>query len=63
MELRYIEGKAYPHQIIRETDKGKEQVIGIGKNEQEAWEAAALELDNRLFTIVDAMNKVCGANQ
>jgi len=58
MEITYEIGKTYPHQVVRDDSNGNEQVVGIGKTKEEAWENAATELDNRLFKITDSLKKL-----
>ncbi len=58
MEITYESGKTYPHQVVRDDSNGNEQIIGIGKTKEEAWEGAATELGNRLFKIAGGMKKL-----
>jgi len=55
MIIHYRKDKAYPYQVCKFGEPNN--VIGIGKTKEEAWEAAALNLNNTLFELQESISK------
>ena len=62
MELHHLSNKTYPYRITWENADGNKEVIGVGKTAEEAWENAAIALDNKLHQICEMFQKTIEQN-